>query len=260
MWGMDVRADQFRVAPMRRRKTGGQVSASQAIVPDMTLLDGNIRVFDVNNTSEVAPNGTVDVALTIDGGAIGSVMGDHPDCCGPFCHGLPLSSSQNGYRYQVEVVPQWTARETREPTCLDIDPTGSPDDSWSFDFPAPTSEGSYSIDIRVILPNSGRSNTLTRQVQVVEEADPRPGPDDCSSDADCAAGQVCENGECVPDPNACTGFLCGLPNPFAGLDNVGMILAAAVVLYFAAKLLLSRGGRAGGGTGSGTVVVTGGSN
>lgn len=158
-----------------------------AAIDDKSIKGGNLFISDLTFPSEVGPNESVTVNLTVSNGAI-QIESD-PDQCFQGLFG------GNGYNVEVTVNTGW-ASDDRE-YCHGTTEIGTADRDHTFEFtaPDPSSTTSYNLLIRLETPESGQSLTLFRNITVFPSS-----AVECTSDADCPGSQVCQNGECVtPD-------------------------------------------------------------
>lgn len=182
-------ASTARRARARSRRTG-PITSHQAI----ELKGGNLFVQNVDVPTTVNPGDTFTVSWTVSNGA-NFIAGDDPDCCGPVCPGIPGTGSVlNGYQYRTFAEPSWTSGFESDQNCIQTTEIGTVDNPYSQVFTAPSTPGSVMIDIGIELTGSGNSAAASYQITVRD-----PQTEGCTADSECGPGEVCDNGECVPE-------------------------------------------------------------
>lgn len=182
-------ASTARRARARSRRTG-PITSHQAV----ELKGGNLFIQGVSVPSTVNPGDTFNVEWTVSNGA-NFIAGDDPDCCGPVCPGIPGSGSVlNGYQHRTFAQPSWASGFTSDQNCINTTEVGTVDNPYSRTFTAPSSTGSYTVDIGIEMTGSGNSSAASFPIQVKD-----PNQTECSSDSQCPPGEVCDNGQCVPE-------------------------------------------------------------
>jgi hypothetical protein len=133
-----------------------------------TLKGGNLEVRRSAVTETVSPGGVVDVELTTANSAY---------VIGPLDDDICFEDTA-GYRYDVEVNPDWTDPESFTICHLMPGPLEllrPIEEVFEADFPAPSDEGTYQVFITVRLPGSGEERIITEEVVVSEGGGERPG-------------------------------------------------------------------------------------
>jgi hypothetical protein len=112
----------------------------------------------------VAPNGKVDVVVTVEKEPT-VVQGGDPDKC--------QKGFINGFDYEIRVNPSWAPQKTGS-GCITPNLVGLATHSDSFAFDAPAEPGSHSVTVELVLPNRGESLVEEKQVTVDSQASPDP--------------------------------------------------------------------------------------
>lgn len=125
----------------------------------------------VSVTEEVPPDGVVDVVIGLTNERVFATPAN-PDVC--------RDGLISGLEADVTVNPSWTSPESVSP-CLQLGGFNPTTEDFSFDFPAPSSPGTYYVDVTIESTNEG--GTVRYQVAVPDpddpdQPDPRPGPGD----------------------------------------------------------------------------------
>ena len=135
---------------------------------------------EVSITPEVPPDGVVDVTIGLTNERVFATPAN-PDVC--------RDGLISGLEADVTVNPSWTASESVSP-CLQLGGFSPTTENFTFDFRAPSSPGTYYVDVTIESTNEG--GTVRYQVVVPDaddpdQPDPRPGdggseePDDPSN-------------------------------------------------------------------------------
>ena len=150
----------------------GPVSSEWVLIDDLT---GSPILFanEIARPEVVPVGGVVDVIVGMENRAQAILDFWDDDVCNS---GEDLTA---GYRYEITIDPSWAQAETFT-HCLGIGSWGSNTTTHQRDFPAPSEEGSYSIDIEIVLAESRVGHSESFEI-VFEEPSPgdslRPDPD-----------------------------------------------------------------------------------
>lgn len=147
----------------------GSITATNP-VNDELVLAGDIFnplwfVSGIGVTEEADPDGVVDVEVEITNEQV-VISPTNPDVC--------RSGLFSGLESVVEVDPEWASAETVT-VCTEVGGLSPTVDTVAFDFPAPSTGGSHSVEITVTAPGSGTGGTVVEEVFVDDEAPGRPG-------------------------------------------------------------------------------------
>lgn len=118
-------------------------------------------VSDIRIPAEVAEGGAVDVEVDVRNEQV---------AIAPFSDNICRDGLTSGFESQVTVNPDWTASDSTT-VCTRVGGLSATVDTVAFDFPAPDSPGTYSVDVEVVGAETGVGGTATFEVFV-------PGPDD----------------------------------------------------------------------------------
>lgn len=165
---MNVRFEQ----PFEDHPTRGGVSTyapfSDQWILSEDIFSPNWFVEDASVTPKVPVGGVVDAEVTITNERSVIFPGETDICRDGFSSGLGAD---------ITVSPDWTEADDRF-SCVGIGEFGLPSETYTFDFPAPPTVGTHSVEITVEGHESGRGGTESFEVVAVEPGtiDPRPGP------------------------------------------------------------------------------------
>lgn len=168
---------EFGLSPL-----GARATAPSNAIDDKAIKGGNLFIKSLQFPEEVGPNEAVEVSVTVSNGGT-FISGDDPDIC-----------EHRGYGSILTVNPGFDAPQDRE-YCHGMATFGTRDLNFSFSFTSPSlnSTTAFNLLVRLRTPASGQSLTIRRTITVL------PGTvAECTSDADCPTGEVCQNNECVP--------------------------------------------------------------
>jgi len=132
---------------------------------------------EVSVTPEVPPDGVVDVTIGLTNERVFATPAN-PDVC--------RDGLTSGLEADVTVNPSWTTPENVSP-CLKLGGFSPTTANFTFDFPAPSSPGTYYVDVTIESTNEG--GTVRYEVAVPDpddpdQPDPRPGDGDGDDDDD----------------------------------------------------------------------------
>lgn len=135
------------------------------------LGNPSFYVDGVDVTPSVPPNGIVDVSVSLANERRG-LTPFNPDEC--------FDGDLVGLEAEVTVDPSWTSAETVSP-CVGIARLTPRVETFTFDFPAPSTPGTYHVDVTAETTNKG--GTVRYEVAVPDPDDPdqpprRPGDGD----------------------------------------------------------------------------------
>lgn len=200
----------------------GTVTAAQPINDKWVFGEGPFGplhyVSRVFVPEEVGTGGAVDVEVDVTNAARSVLSPIDPNEC--------TTGVTSGLQSTVEVTPSWTSGESVT-LCTNIAGVSKTVDTFEGDFRAPESPGVYTVAVKVTTPD-GSGGQIPYEVVVEEGGGNRPDPE-CAGDADCPEGEVCVDGECVPEDGG---------NPLADLIGVAplavLVLVLLVLLYLTA--------------------------
>ena len=137
-----------------------------------TTKGGNIVLRRVDTPNRVEPGQGYEVDVKVSNGAL-VIGGWDPDSCG---------QAEPGYKIRVVVEDSTGDRQEAGPTCLMSSELGTGDETFTFEFQAPTDEGEHEVEAWVEMVGSGKetdpdTSTILVNEEVSQDA-PTPGNDD----------------------------------------------------------------------------------
>lgn len=219
--------------------------------------NGNFGLRNVEGPQSVQAGDQFSVSFEVFNGFVSSsqLFPTNPDSCennanpcdGTFLDVAPVC-------YEASISATGGGSDTTGPTCLAGSPATVKTDQHSLSADAPSSEGTYQVEVTLEHPGSGTTRTGTFGLSVVEGGGEGcatdagcPGdqvcndhgicvsPEGCTNDTDCGSDQICDNGTCVPEDGGGGPLLPCIvdPNNECGQMEIFGYGAAALLLLLA---------------------------
>lgn len=219
----------------RRLRPSGRFSQRQityqALQPteENSVKGGNLFVDEIRVVGEKTPGSTVTMEVDVANGAL-LIQASDPDRCDNSANpcespGPPIETA--GYCSAVTFTPAWAGLGDTILGCPKLTTIGVGIETITNDIVLPASPGTYEVDVTLAAAGSNEQVTMSQIINVQDDGSGGGnggggGGGGCGTDGDCPEGQVCRDGQCVPQES---------PLPSAIPFVIGLGAIGAVYVY-----------------------------